>query len=225
MFSAAFLLYLVLFLQCFTYILAIDIERFRHSLGIGRNQLMQENPPVNFGGRLNKKWQYLIYSGYAKFSTDTNDLFDDEQLAGLGQWRTQTSSITPLTSLPAWQAYEEMHYDYDNLRTSCGAAGFGLMTNMPILIAALAVDDEIFFSSQLKGTDGHDFVYSYVLDVEIKKQLSLWYSLLNFKVDSGTEQSLSRAYLVSEELTLRFRVLKKTIKPRLVLRLRRLPCI
>ncbi|KAL8640146.1 MAG: hypothetical protein Q9228_002897 [Teloschistes exilis] len=69
---------------------------------------------------------------------------------------------------------------------------------MPTLIAALAVGDEIFFSSQLKGTNGHDFVYESVPDVDIKNQLNLWYSLLNLKVNSGTEHSISQAYLISE---------------------------
>lgn len=198
MFLAAFPLYLILFLQCFTHILAIDLERFRHSLGIGRNQLTEKNPLVHSGGRVSRNWRYLIYSGYAKFNTDTNDLFDNEQLAGLGQYQTQISTAASLTYPPAWQAYEEMHYDYDKLRTSCDAAAFGLAKRMPTLIAVLAVGDEIFFSSQLKGTNGHDFVYESVPEVDIKNQLNLWYLLLNLKVNSRTEHSISQAYLISE---------------------------
>lgn len=56
---------------------SVELEKFRHSLGIGRNQLSTKDPP----GRTCK---YLVYSGYAKYSADTNDLFDDEGLAGLG---------------------------------------------------------------------------------------------------------------------------------------------
>lgn len=68
-----------------------------------------------------------------------------------------------------------MRTDYNQLRTSCTANGANYVTAMPTLIAALAIGDEVFFSSQLKGTSAHDFIYKAQLaDVDITQELRLW---------------------------------------------------
>ncbi|KAL8759102.1 MAG: hypothetical protein Q9184_003727 [Pyrenodesmia sp. 2 TL-2023] len=133
---------------------AVELDDFRYVLGIGRNQL-SDGPSLD-------RWDYLIYGGYARFASDTSDLFDDDALYSL-----------------AWQAYEEMRTDYNQLERSCRADGAPYVTAMPTLIAALAIGDEVFFSSQMKGTSGFKSVYSTRLaNADITQQLRLCQSYL-----------------------------------------------
>lgn len=68
-----------------SFIVAVGLDNFRHTLGIGRNQLSQEGPSK-------KVWEYLVYSGYASFQGDANKLFDDEGLAALGEFTCRVSA-------------------------------------------------------------------------------------------------------------------------------------
>lgn len=67
-----------------------------------------------------------------------------------------------------------MYHDFVQLRDSCNFAGYTLNTEQPSLMAALAIGDEVFFSSQLRGSGTTSFVYASMPDVSIKEQLNLW---------------------------------------------------
>lgn len=67
-----------------------------------------------------------------------------------------------------------MRHDFGQLKTSCNVGNDKLYTEMPSLIAALAIGDEVFFSSQLRGTSAYAFVYADLADAAIRDQLNLW---------------------------------------------------
>ncbi|KAL8770759.1 MAG: hypothetical protein Q9209_003626 [Squamulea sp. 1 TL-2023] len=142
-----------------TSVSADETAMIPYILGIGRNQLTEGVPP---------RFNYLLYSGYAKFGADTKDLFDDEALASL-----------------AWQAYEEMFFDYRQLRDACNINNVALYTPMPTLMAVIAIGNETFFSSQLMGTGAGSFVYTYAPDVDITNQLNLCQAYLRSEADPG----------------------------------------
>ncbi|KAL8851851.1 MAG: hypothetical protein Q9221_003277 [Calogaya cf. arnoldii] len=153
------LVVILLICACSFAIEFIELDAFKHTLGIGRNQLTTLTSPEKPG-----KYDYLLYSGYAKFDKDTKDLFDDEALAGL-----------------AWQAYEEMFSDYRQLRDACGAEN--MYTPMPSLMAVLAIGNDMYFSSQIMGTQGGNFIYGEAADVDITNQLNLCQAYLTSEAD------------------------------------------
>lgn len=73
----------------------------------------------------------------------------------------------------AWQAYEEMYYDYAGLQHSCNGAGFTLLTTQPAVMATLAIGNEVFFASQVRGSNARNFVYGTVSDAKISQQQNL----------------------------------------------------
>ena len=64
-----------------------------------------------------------------------------------------------------------MIYAYESLSDACGG---NLRQKMPSVMSALAIGNEIYFASSIRGTAGEQFVYAEMADSEITKDLNRW---------------------------------------------------
>lgn len=91
-----------------------------------------------------------------------------------------------------------MTYAYESLADACVKK---LGQDMPSVMSAVAIGNEIFFSSSLRGTTGSDFVYVEMADSEITRDLNRWQFYKDDMLSGDSDSGCSRAMIYNQRNT------------------------